>query len=292
MKKIFTIAALLCAGVAAHAQFVTPALSSETFEYEFDWAHAHNFVVISASEGVYAAMEEVEDHGIYADMRVDDVTNFLYVWNNTYEGADGSGENSFGEQADHTALKVTSVGWSGGGFNSGTVDWRFLSDDFILHFGYKTKNVAESHCFGLGGTKFAIGGEPYVDGGVTLTNLGAAEEANEWYYVDVPVSVLRQIAKEQLGFTDIFDHIDANTGAHLIPEAYTGNSFWFLSGATTGKEIHFDNVFLYTKEPVDVKAGGDDEPQPSGIYGDVNGDGVVNANDIAEVVKVIAGTNE
>ena len=81
MKKIFTIAALLCAGVAAQAQYVTPALNPETFEYDqFDWDHAHNFVIIGACEAVVAEMEAITDHGIYKDIRPNGETNFFYVW--------------------------------------------------------------------------------------------------------------------------------------------------------------------------------------------------------------------
>jgi len=288
MKKIFTIAALLCAGVAAQAQYVKPALNPETFNYDqFDWDHAHNFVIIGACETVVAEMEKITDHGIYKDIRPDGETNFFYVWSDTYEGADGTGFNSFGVEEDHTALKVTNVGWSGAGFNHGTFDWRFLTDDFILHFGWKGKH-AEGTCIGLGGSKWSIGDKPFVDGNVTLTNLGTWSEDGEWYYFDIPVSVIRQIAKEQLGIVDIFDHIDANNGKHLTPDAYDGNSLWMLSGGTTGQEVHIDNMFLYTKEPIDVGGGVGPEPTEFSRF-DVNRDGQVSAVDVSEVVNYLAG---
>jgi hypothetical protein len=235
MKKMFTLAALLLAASAVNAQFITKALDAND-ESTFKWENASNYILISVGEAEREAMEGK----ILADYSIDDVNVFMYIWpgGETYAGGDGTGINSFGQLEDHTALVVTGFqGWSGGGIvMPAGADFSMLDDSYVLHFGIKGKpNDNASHGFGFGEGKFSIGPTAFIDGGNPMKLLGDFERNNEWYYVDIPFSVLKQCAADGQIFP-------INYGG---PAAYTSNIFWFLSGGVQGTELHIDNIFIY-----------------------------------------------
>ena len=232
MKKLFTLAALsLMAASAVNAQFITKALN-ENDESTFKWENASNFILLSVGEAEREAMEGK----ILADYSIDDVTRHLYVWENTYVGGDGTGMNSFGQLEDHIALTVSNVGWSGFGMiQDGGIDFSMLDDTYVLHFAMKAKPTdMTSHGFGFAQAKFTIGPTAFVDGARVHKLLGDIEHNGEWYYVDIPFSVLRQCADNN----DVFP--EAKGGA----AAYNDNHLWCLSGGVAGSELHIDNVFI------------------------------------------------
>ena len=200
-------------------------------------------------------------------MRVDDQVKHLWVWNNTYNAGDGSGMNSFGQLEDHLALTVSNIGWSGMGIISDTpVDFSDLDDTYVLHFAIKG-NPANAQCIGFCDAKFALGDNAFVDNGTTVKNLGTWKNDGEWYYVDVPISVLKKI-------------MDPWSTANGGQKAYKSNYFWALSGGTQGVELHLDNIFIYKSSTL----------TPSFAKGDVNGDGQVNVTDVTVLVNIILGT--
>ena len=233
MKKLFTLAALsLMAASAVNAQFITKALN-ENDESTFKWENASNFILLSVGEAEREAMEGK----ILADYSIDDVTRHLYVWENTYVGGDGTGMNSFGQLEDHIALTVGNVGWSGFGMiQDGGIDFSMLDDTYVLHFAMKAKPTdLTSHGFGFAQAKFTIGPTAFVDGARVHKLLGDIEHNGEWYYIDIPFSVLRQCADNN----DVFP---ADKGGAA---AYNDNHFWCLSGGVAGSELHIDNIFIY-----------------------------------------------
>ena len=233
MKKLFTLAALLMAASAVNAQYITKALD-ENDEPTFKWENASNFIPISVGEAEREAMEGK----IIADYSVNDVDVFLYVWENgqCYAGGDGSGMNSFGQLEDHIALTVN-FGWSGFGIiKPSGADFSMLDDTYVLHFAMKSKPTdVASHGFGFGEAKFTIGPTAFIDNGNPMKLLGDIGHDNEWYYIDIPFSVLKQCAVNGEPFP-------ATNGG---PAAYVSNYLWALSGGVIGTELHLDNIFIY-----------------------------------------------
>ncbi len=264
MKKFtLLLATFAMVAMGAQAQTVTKALNAEG-ESTFDWSKASQFVPIVVGDAEYEAMKT---KGIKADLRVDDQTKHLWVWNSTYVSGDGSGMNSFGQLEDHLALTVSNVGWSGMGIISdNALDMSYIDDTYMLHFGIKG-NPANPQCIGFCDSKFALGDNPYVDNGSTIKNLGTWKNDGEWYYVDVPVSVIKKIS-------------DPWTAAQGGQKAYKNNYFWTLSGGTQGVELHLDNIFLYKSSDLGTTVA----------KGDVNGDGVVNVTDATTGVNIVLGT--
>ena len=239
MKKFFTFAAILLAGVnLANAQFITKALD-ENDEPTFDWTKTAKFIPIAISESVGEAMP-AED--VVFDATVDDNRNFLYVWDETYAGVDQDGSlNSFGQPEDHIAMDVTTFGWSGCGFCSvnEAQDWTVLDDSWVFHFAIKSIDNA-GHQISIGENNSFTIGSAEVNGSKVL---GDFPRDGEWYYVDIPYSVIRQLfAGEPWGDT---------------PEAYLGNYLKVLSGGVQGTQLRLDNIFWYkdntlvVDEPID-----------------------------------------
>lgn len=231
MKKLFTMALVLAAGLAVNAQSVTPAMQDDGETSNFNWTEASSFAPIAVSDGVYEAM----GGKIKTDLRVDDVTKHMWLWSNTYVAGDGSGINSFGEVADHISLVVQDAGWSGLGIVSDNpVDFSFLDDSWHLHFGIKG-DPTQSQAFMIANAKFAVGDAGFVDNGTTYPSVGTYQNDGEWYFVDMPYSALKRVAANGI----IFPAADGGE------KAFTSNYFVVLSGGKKGYECHIDNIFFY-----------------------------------------------
>lgn len=239
MKKItLLIAAFALAAMSANAQYVTKALNDDG-ESTFNWTNASDFVPVIVGEAEAEAMTGK----IKLDMRPDDTTKHLYVWDNTFVSGDGSGMNSFGQLEDHFAMTVGTVGWSGlGVIKDGATDFSFLDDTYVLHFGIKG-DPTNPLGFGIGDAKFTIGNSAFVDNGTSYKVLGTFTNDGEWYYVDIPFSAIKTV-----GGGTVF--ASSNGG----PTAYTSNFWWLLAGGTQGAQVHLDNLFFYK----DNSAGVDD----------------------------------
>ena len=264
MKKLFTLAALLlAANNLASAQFITKALDDND-EPTFDWSKCAKFIPISISNSVGEAMP-TED--VVFDATIDDNRNFLYVWEETYVGAAQDGSlNSFGQPEDHVAMDVSSKGWSGCGFCAvgEPQDWSVLDDSWVLHFAIKSIDnaghqivVGENHGFTLG--------EAEVNGAKVLGNF---ERNGEWYYVDLPFSVVKQLAAVDMWGADATN--------------YTGNYLKVLSGGVEGTQLRLDNIFWYKDNTIIV--------EPELPVGDVDGDKKVDVSDVNAVINIILKT--
>lgn len=168
----------------------------------------------------------------------------LWVWDATYEGGETSGLSFYGTTEGWICLKVTSVGWSGAGWNVNNKDgqapdWAKMKDiaaepdKYYLHLAYKgAKN--EAHIIGFGyGTeyKFAIGEGVLGDAGVDYTAIAPINndgkfDSKEWNEYEIKLS--------DMGIDFSADVTDANV-------------LFVLSGGTTGKEVNLDAVFVYKK---------------------------------------------
>lgn len=201
----------------------------------FDIDNAKDVVLIGTSFGV----TEGFNGNIKADYNVDDVNNYLYIWDGTYTGERMTGKNSFGYDEGYALYTVGGAGWSGLGYasqNKGK-DLSMLDDSYFLHFAMAGTG-AETHLFIVGNAKFAIGATGYNDNGTVTQPLADYPRDGQWYYFDIPFSEIRSRA------TTVFDS----------PSAYMGNAFAVLSGGTPGTKLQFDNVFFYRTTTTGIAA--------------------------------------
>ncbi len=183
---------------------------------------------------------------VVADYRPDGEGKNLWVWDGTYEGGTTSGLSFYGLTEGWVCLKVTTVGWSGAGWQVNNIegkapDWLKMkdlatdTDKYYLHIGYKGA-AGQAHIIGFGYAaggeyKFAIGEGSLDDAGVTYNaiapiNNNGKFDSKEWNEYEVKLS--------DMGIDFSKDITDANV-------------LWCLSGGETGKEINLDAVFVYKK---------------------------------------------
>lgn len=194
----------------------------------FDFDKADDFVLIGTSAGV-GDMIRGRGKTIKADYNVDDINNFFYIWEGTYEILKSEGVNSFGLEEDYVCLEVGNVGWSGAGYVSTggkAKDLSMLDDDYVLHFAMKGNDITahRKQTVMVGNTQFVIGAADGSD-----PALGDYPRDGRWYSFDIPVKVLRTL-KDPL-FTN--------------PSNYLDNVVAFLSGGFGGTKLQVDNVFFY-----------------------------------------------
>jgi len=175
---------------------------------------------------------------IKADLRPDDATKFLYIWDNTLSAGTSTGPNFYGEVEGWTSLVVGSVGWSGAGFNikdAALIDKlapiTANTDGYYLHMGIKSKSN-QVFVFGLDGqsnTKFAIGATAFNDNGTLIQPLADFTRDGEWQEIEIPLSTLK------------------TNGLLYSVGMGEKNLLWFLAGGVTGTTLDLDAVFIYKK---------------------------------------------
>ncbi|MGM9791065.1 MAG: hypothetical protein ACI3Y4_01525 [Candidatus Cryptobacteroides sp.] len=196
---------------------------------------------LSGSEYIVLTLDEYTaaklGSKIKANYGPDDVTRFLYVWNETYVGGTCSGLNCYGEAAEWTSLVVTSVGWSGAGWYNGEETPAFVAStselaDWKFHIAYKGP-AGSAHIIILtwnGNTyKFAIGDGQLVDNEVAYTAvapISGAFEANVWNEYEVSL---------------------ADAGLDYSKAGKADNIVSVLSGGVTGTTLDVDAIFFYKK---------------------------------------------
>lgn len=176
---------------------------------------------------------------IKADLRPDEATKFLYVWENTYNAGTATGPNFYGQVEGWVSLTVASVGWSGAGFNVkdvAAIDKMAVitanPDKYYLHIGIKSRDNTV-HVFGLDGqsnVKFAIGATAFNDNGTLIQPLADFPRDGEWHEIEIPMTTLK--ANGLLYSTGMGEK----------------NVFWFLSGGVAGRTLDIDAVFIYKKQ--------------------------------------------
>ena len=195
------------------------------------------------------------------DLRVNDSTNWLWIWSGTYNGGAGEGLNFFGNTEGYVDLVVSGAdSWSGAGFciyDSFTpegAETPFKAEknpvqtikstigaapqDWVLHVAYKGQ-ARVAHILGVdyaegGKYSFAVGQGSLDDAGVTYNAIAPKSgefEAGEWMEYEIPVS--------ELGI-DFSKDLDTSLG-----KGY--NMLFCLSGGVAGTEIKLDAVYFYKK---------------------------------------------
>ena len=175
---------------------------------------------------------------IKADLRPDEITKFLYIWDNTFVAGTATGPNFYGEVEGWTSLTVGTVGWSGAGFNinDNALTDKLVAitnnpDNYYLHIGIKSKGNA-IYVFGMDGqsnVKFAVGASAFNDNGTMIQPLADFDRDGEWQQIEIPMATLK--ANGLLYSTGM--------GAK--------NIIWFLAGGVAGTTLDLDAVFIYKK---------------------------------------------
>ena len=220
----------------------------------FNFSNAKDFVIIDCNPSLKEAM----NGKIAADYSIDDVNNFLWIWDNTYEEKkwDG-GLSSFGYLEPYHTFSVLNVGWSGLGYasqNKGK-DLSMLDDSYYLHFSMKGTDITAhaSHTIGVGDSRLVIGNTTSA-----APIVGDFRRDGEWYSFDIPFKLIAGYAGGQ-----------PFAGSDGGPEAYMENVFCVLSGGVAGTEVTYDNVFFFRKIVDDTEETGyvskslDEDGQPT-----------------------------
>lgn len=200
-----------------------------------------NFYVFQLDETTFNSVSDK----VAMDLRVDETSKFLYIWENTYAAGSTSGKNYFGIAEGWVSLEVTSVGWSGMGLCYGTKDAPFdlskLNDiyahpeEYYFHMGIKSTDDV-NHCLILYGAdsseaKFGIGGD-FVDNGTTYPSAGSFERDGEWQTIEFPMT-------------------KAVEAGIIYPENWVPtegqNLVAFLSGGKAGTQLQYDAMYIYKK---------------------------------------------
>ncbi len=168
---------------------------------------------------------------IILDFRPDEMTKFLYIWEQTYTAKDATGMGFYGNTDGYTSMTVTST-WSGCGLNVPEANAKTLYDKIIanpdqyyFHMAIKSTDNY-SHCFYLFGaentSKFVLGSKSVYDGPVKqdFTRDGS------WQEIEFPLSDL---------------NLSGYTGDTAI------NIFVALTEGVPGAILNIDAVFIYKK---------------------------------------------
>ncbi|MBO5805757.1 MAG: hypothetical protein J6R10_02720 [Tidjanibacter sp.] len=173
---------------------------------------------------------------VVADLRVDDTTTWLWIWENTYVAGTSTGPNYFGEVEGWVALQVGTVGWSGAGFCcydaaklSKLADITAHPADYVLHLAMKSQDNAthELVMYSDGGAEAKIA--------IDVTGAYGYPRDGEWYAIEVPMTA----------FTNNGLLWTANLGAGANPTTQEGghNVIAVLSGASGA--LNLDACFIY-----------------------------------------------
>ncbi|GAB1415874.1 hypothetical protein MASR2M117_12800 [Paludibacter sp.] len=184
-----------------------------------------------------ATKASIPTSSIKKDFTVDDVNNFLYIWNSTYTNATSPGPNWNGEIGEYLTLQVGTVGWSGFGFacdpaGNATKDMSAVNADYTLHLAMKSTN-ATTHCIIMEGgdgiaARVAVGASSFVDGNNITPVYTNFVRDGKWHLIEIPM-------------TEFF-----NKGLRY-PAPFKGNVFALLSGGTSGVTISLDAIYVYRK---------------------------------------------
>ena len=209
----------------------------------FDKANSYGYVPLQMSGAFY---NEVKGSGKVAlDLQSGVGTNF-YIWSETYNGANGQGQNSMGDNDGYTALTVSNKGWSDAAFqirNDLNPDLSIITNpdnNYWLHMAFKADDMLyhSTQTIDLGNARFTIGPSDS-----SLPSLGDYKRDGRWCSFDIPVRDLLVISP---GLLD-------NMGA-------SSNIFILSTGGAQGSQLNFDNIFFYRNDTKVAEEVTDDTP--------------------------------
>lgn len=238
MKNLTLLAAMAVCGVGiANAQYVgDPALSKTT-----STGNLYDVLLLDN-----ASIESLKTSGkTVQDLRADDVNRFLYVWDNTFVAGDGSYPGVDMQMDGYVSFDVSTIGWSGAGFNiaNAAADLKHFTDNTHFHCGLRSTNGIKNVALIIGDgyafenendkwspAKISVGSEAFVDNGASYPLVGNFSADGEWVAVDITLGQLKKL----------WPSFNYKAGG------FGGNILSFLAGGTTGKNISLDAVYFYT----------------------------------------------
>lgn len=238
MKNLTLLAAMAVCGVGiANAQYVgDPALSKTT-----STGNLYDVILLDN-----ASIESLKTSGkTVQDLRTDDVDRFLYVWDNTFVAGDKSYPGVDMQMDGYVSFDVSTIGWSGAGFNiaNAAADLKHFTDNTHFHCGLRSTNGIKNVALIIGDgyafenkndkwspAKISVGSEAFVDNGTAFPLVGNFDADGEWVAVDITLGQLKKL----------WPSFNYKAGG------FGGNILSFLAGGTTGKNISLDAVYFYT----------------------------------------------
>lgn len=238
MKNLTLLAAMAVCGVGiANAQYVgDPALSKTT-----STGNLYDVILLDN-----ASIESLKTSGkTVQDLRTDDVNRFLYVWDNTFVAGDKSYPGVDMQMDGYVSFDVSTIGWSGAGFNiaNAAADLKHFTDNTHFHCGLRSTNGIKNVALIIGDgyafenkndkwspAKISVGSEAFVDNGTAFPLVGNFDADGEWVAVDITLGQLKKL----------WPSFNYKAGG------FGGNILSFLAGGTTGKNISLDAVYFYT----------------------------------------------
>jgi len=175
---------------------------------------------------------------IVADLRPDEATKFLYIWNGTFTAGTCSGPNAYGEVENWMSLVVGGQGWSGAGFNvkdltllDKMVDITTHPEDYYLHLVIRSRaqTVFLLAFDGQSTGKIAIGATSFNDNGAITTAVADFTRDGEWHEIEIPMTELK------------------TRGLLYTTGMGEKNAMWMLAGGVAGATMDLDAVFIYKK---------------------------------------------
>ena len=238
MKNLTLLAAMAVCGVGiANAQYVgDPALSKTT-----STGNLYDVLLLDN-----ASIESLKTSGkTVQDLRTDDVNRFLYVWDNTFVAGDGSYPGVDMQMDGYVSFDVSTIGWSGAGFNiaNAAADLEHFTDNTHFHCGLRSTNGIKNVALIIGDgyafenkndkwspAKISVGSEAFVDNGASYPLVGNFSADGEWVAVDITLGQLKKLWPD-------FNYKAVGFG---------GNILAVLGGGTAGKNICLDAAYFYT----------------------------------------------
>lgn len=246
VKKGTAVITALCGDITANcAVTVSEKKEGDEIKTDYECLKGSDYYVFQIDEQTANTLGSK----IKLDLRPDDQTKWLYIWENTYAAGTTTGKNFFNLAEGWVSLTVGSVGWSGFGLCYGTdgtadVDLSALNDiyknpeEYTFHLAMKSTDNAAHQIIFYGAessaAKFAIGGD-FTDNGTTYPKKWDLTRDGEWNELEMSMK----------------DVIDAGV---IYPETWKvgitakpENLVAFLSGGTAGVTLQYDAMFIYKK---------------------------------------------
>ena len=227
----------VCGVGIANAQYVgDPALSKTT-----STGNLYDVILLDN-----ASIESLKTSGkTVQDLRTDNENRFLYVWDNTFVAGNGSYPGVDMQMDGYVSFNVSTIGWSGAGFNiaNAAADLKHFTDNTHFHCGLRSTNGIKNVALIIGDgyafenkndkwspAKISVGSEAFVDNGASYPLVGNFSADGEWVAVDITLGQLKKLWPD-------FNYKAGGFG---------GNILSFLAGGVSGKNISIDAVYLYT----------------------------------------------
>lgn len=231
MKKVFLLSSVACLAMTANAQYsVNPSTSvvaeqsPKTVEY------------LVLSDG---GVKELTDAGATCTyIGPDDVTRFMYIWDNTFAAGDGSYPAVDMEEGTYLSLLVGNIGWSGAGYFVESINTSMMNEETRFHAAYMSPNnnapasvaliVGDGDNEGSSPAKVAIGSS-FNDGGAIYPTIGPGL-TDDWQGIDISFADLKK-------FYPSFNFVPA--------DSWKGNILSLLAGGVEGQSVALDAVYFY-----------------------------------------------